>query len=40
MLTTYLVPDRNKIVTYKAKLEKENKLKPAPIVKADDINKE
>jgi translation initiation factor IF-3 len=40
MLTTYLVPDRNKIVTYKAKLEKENKLNPAPIVKADDINKE
>jgi len=29
MLTTYLVPDRNKILTYKSKLDKENKLTPA-----------
>lgn len=31
MLTSYLVPDRNKIISYKAKLEKENKLKAAAV---------
>ncbi|MCX6163619.1 MAG: hypothetical protein NTU73_01960 [Ignavibacteriae bacterium] len=40
MLNTYLVPDRNKIIAYKTKLEKENKQNPAPIVEAVENNTE
>jgi len=40
MLTSYLVPDKNKITTYKIKLEKENKLNPPPVVKADETKTE
>lgn len=35
MLTSYLVPDKNKIQVYKIKLDKENKLKSAPPVKEE-----
>lgn len=34
MLTSYLVPEKNKIIAYKAKLEKENKLNTAPVKEA------
>lgn len=41
MLTSYLVPDKNKIQVYKAKLDKENKLKSAPpVIEAADTKTE
>jgi translation initiation factor IF-3 len=40
MLTTYLVPDKAKIQVYKTKMEKENKNRPVPEEKVEDIKTE